>query len=129
MSLVNRASRLSSKKTLTSLRWAMKLMEDTKNRVKSNAAGIGAGSRKPISKVVQGSPSESGSDPLLANNFRAGLLGRVAEIFDIDAPDPCCLSSRTPSIGLCDIKQERGLRRSFLPPDVTKGSSVTENKL
>jgi len=69
-SLVKRASRLSSKYTLTSRRCAMNVMEDTRNRVKSNAVGIGAGSRRSISNVVHGSSVWLGRLPRRANNLR-----------------------------------------------------------
>ena len=51
-SLDSDASLWLSKKTLTSRKWTMKVTEEDKNRMKSNAIGIGAGSRRPIWKVV-----------------------------------------------------------------------------
>jgi len=50
----------------------MKVIEDARNRVKSNATGIGVGSRRAIVKLVHcldaWSSSLAGSCPLLANN-------------------------------------------------------------
>jgi hypothetical protein len=40
----------------------MNVIDDAKNRVKSNADGIGEGSRRGIAKEVQGSISESSSE-------------------------------------------------------------------
>src|SRR5271154_5656582 len=50
--LVNFTRRLSLKYTLTSERCAMKVMEEARKRVKSNADGIGLGSRNGISNDV-----------------------------------------------------------------------------
>jgi hypothetical protein len=46
------------------------VIDDTRKRVKSNAGGIGVGSRSFISKVVQTSSVASGSDPRRANSYR-----------------------------------------------------------
>ena len=46
----------------------MNVIEDTRNRVKSNAAGIGVGSRRSISNVVHGSLVWLGRLPRRANN-------------------------------------------------------------
>jgi len=46
----------------------MNVMEDTRNLVKSNAAGIGAGSRRSISNVVHWSMVLLGRLPRRANN-------------------------------------------------------------
>jgi hypothetical protein len=48
----NLVRHISSKYTLTSKRYAIKVMEEAKKRANSNAGGIGAGSRKGISKNV-----------------------------------------------------------------------------
>ena len=47
----------------------MKVMEETKNLVKSNAEGIGVGSRRSISNVVHGSPVSLRRLPRRANNL------------------------------------------------------------
>ena len=62
-------NRLSSKYTLTSRRCVMNVIEDTRNRVKSNALGMGVGSRRSISNVVHGSWGWSGMLPRRTNNL------------------------------------------------------------
>lgn len=62
--------RVSSRYTLTSDSCFMKVIEDARKRVRSKAFGIGAGSLRVISNVVQGSFMSSvlGSLPRLTNN-------------------------------------------------------------
>lgn len=65
-SFTSRASRLPSTNTLTSRRCVTNVIEDARKRTKSNAIGIGAGSRRGISKVVHalvGSSGEGGRWP------------------------------------------------------------------
>lgn len=55
----------------------MNVIDDTRNRVKSKAAGIGVGSRSVISNVVQESDSgstEGGRSPLRAYNYKQVLI-------------------------------------------------------
>ena len=68
-SFVKWTNRLSSKYTLTSRRCTMNGIEDTRNLVKSNAAGIGAGSRRSISNAVHGSLVWLGISPRRTNNL------------------------------------------------------------
>ena len=79
----------------------MNVIEDTRNRVKSNAAGIGVGSRRSISNVVHRSLVWLGRLPRRANNWHGCeycyTRSRVAEL---RVPDPSCPSSKTPSIAL-----------------------------
>lgn len=70
--LFNFTNRLSSKKTLTSFSVLMKVKDEAKNRVKSNARGMGAGSLSTIPKLVHAldfeSSSSLGKRPRRANN-------------------------------------------------------------
>jgi hypothetical protein len=58
--LVNLVSRMSSKYRLTSVRYAINVREEARKRVSSKADGIGAGSRKGISKEVQADGDDVG---------------------------------------------------------------------
>lgn len=70
-SFVRRASLLPSRKTLTSRMCTMNVIEEARKRVRSNAIGMGAGSRRGISNDVHSLSSEfneGGKVPRLANS-------------------------------------------------------------
>lgn len=78
----------------------MNVMEDTRNLVKSNAAGIGVGSRRSISNVVHGSLGLFGRLPRRANNSWGVSSHPQTRIPELRAPGLSCPSSKTPSIDL-----------------------------
>lgn len=76
----------------------MNVMEDTRNRVKSNAAGIDVGSRSSISNVVHGLLVFSGRSPRRANNWWDVSIFMSGQITELRVPGLSYPSSRTPSI-------------------------------
>jgi hypothetical protein len=125
----------------------MNVMEDARKRVKSKATGIGESSLKGMSKHVQASRSgsSSGNRPRraksyhLSDNIFDGIVVRTKYLIFLILPvesDPLCSVN---GIIYGSMKQDEPAlwivggycmqREVYTPPEVTKGSSVTENRL
>lgn len=70
-SLQSRASRLPSKNTLISDRLFINVIDDAKNRMKSNGVGAGTGSRNGMVKVVHLSGSAEPSEGIAPRRARS----------------------------------------------------------
>jgi hypothetical protein len=86
----------------------MKVMDEAKNLVKSNAPGIGAGSRSAISKDVHCVASSFVRLPRRAKSYMSHLKKEMVRRMGYNASllDPFCLSNRIPSTGLEDVISE-----------------------
>ena len=132
--LVNLTRCLSSKWTLISHKCLMKVIEEARKRVKSNATGIGPGSLSAIEKVVHSlevDTSPSGSGPLRAKSYVSALKqgekleGKLAHLILFILP----VEGHPLVYWFIRTQLHNACMNECRPPEVTIGSSVTENKL